>query len=219
VSVDIEAGYATSSADLAQVARLVLGIGAVGLNLEDSTGNPAKPLYNTNLQQEKIMAMRAMSNQLGLHLVINARTDTCLINDDVNAGIRQAIERGNAYRAAGADCIFVPDMDNLDVRSISVLVDEIDAPVNIIAGVTTPPISVLQDIGVSRVSMGPRPMRATLSLLRNIAREIKTAGTFKLMTDSTIGYSEVNQWFTPKNRGKKSGSESSARVEQNSTDT
>jgi len=199
VSVDIEAGYTTSAEDLARVAGLVLETGAVGLNLEDSTGNPATPLYDIHLQQEKIRAMRAMSSQKGVHLVINARTDTCLINNDVNAGIRQAIERGNAYREAGADCIFIPDMDNLDERAMSVLVNEIDAPINIISGVNTPPISVLQEIGVARVSMGPRPMRATLSLLRDIAREIKKEGTFKLMTDSTITYSEVNQWFTRKN--------------------
>lgn len=199
VSVDIEAGYTTSAEDLARVAGLVLETGAVGLNLEDSTGNPATPLYDTHLQQEKIRAMRAMSSQKGIHLVINARTDTCLINNDVNAGIRQAIERGNAYREAGADCIFIPDMDNLDERAMSVLVNEIDAPINIISGVNTPPVSVLQEIGVARVSMGPRPMRATLSLLREIAREINKEGTFKLMTDSTITYSEVNQWFTRKN--------------------
>jgi 2-methylisocitrate lyase-like PEP mutase family enzyme len=199
VSVDIEAGYATSAEDLARVAGLVLDTGAVGLNLEDSTGNPAMPLYDTHRQQEKIRAMREMSSQKGIHLVINARTDTCLINNDVNVGIRQAIERGNAYREAGADCIFIPDMDNLDEKVMSVFVNEIDAPINIIAGENTPPISVLQEIGVSRVSLGPRPMRATLSLLRDMAREIKKEGSFKLMTDSTINYSDVNQWFTRKN--------------------
>jgi len=198
VTVDMEAGYATSTDDLARAARLVLDIGAVGLNLEDSSGDPANPLYDTQLQTEKIRAMRAMCSQEGIHLVINARTDTCLINDDISTGIRQAIERGNAYREAGADCIFVPDMENLDQQAISKLVREIDAPVNILAGTNTPPITVLQDLGVARLSMGPRPMRAALSLLRNMSREIRKEGTFNLMTDSSISYSDVNQWFSTK---------------------
>lgn len=196
VSVDIEAGYATLPDDLARAAQMVLDIGAVGLNLEDSTGDSTAPLYDISLQQEKIQVMRAMSKQQGVHLVINARTDTCLVNKDVRLGVRQAIERGNVYRQAGADCIFVPDMDNLDEEAISLLVREVDAPINIIAGVNTPPISRLQELGVARVSLGPRPMRAALSLLRDMSREIIDKGTYKLMTDASITYSEVNQWFS-----------------------
>ena len=124
------------------------------------------------------------------------RKSICLVNKDVRLGVRQAIERGNVYRQAGADCIFVPDMDNLDEEAISLLVREVDAPINIIAGVNTPPISRLQELGVARVSLGPRPMRAALSLLRDMSREIIDKGTYKLMTDASITYSEVNQWFS-----------------------
>ena len=109
--------------------------------------------------------------------------------------LRQAIERGNAYKEAGADCIFVPDVGGLDKKAIATLVKEIDAPMNIVAGATTPPIHELQEIGVSRVSVGPRPMRAVLSLLRKIAKELTTTGTYTLMSESSITYSEVNQWF------------------------
>ena len=200
VSVDIEAGYATSIDGVAQAASAVLDIGAVGLNLEDSTGDPDAPLCSKSLQQEKIQAIRAMAEQRGIHLLINARTDTCLIENDINRGVREAIDRGNAYREAGADCVFIPDMDNLDLAAISVLASEIDAPINVIAGPNTPAIHILQDIGVSRVSLGPRPMRATLSLLRKIARELNTTGTYDLMTEASITYSEVNQWFTHKNK-------------------
>lgn len=139
--------------------------------------------------------MRAMSEAEDVHLVINARTDPYLVNNDGAENLRSAIERGNAYKAAGADCVFVPDMGNLDKSAIATLVKEIDAPVNIIAGPKTPPLSELQGIGVARVSVGPRPMRATLSLLREIARELKETGTYELMSESSISYDEVNQWF------------------------
>jgi len=128
-------------------------------------------------------------------LVINARTDTCLIGDDDTVSLRASIDRGNAYREAGADCIFVPDIGNLDRAAIRTLVSEIDAPVNIIAGANTPAIAELESIGVARVSVGPRPMRAVLSLLRQIARELAETGTYDLMSESSISYDEVNQWF------------------------
>ena len=196
VSVDIEAGYATSIAGVVKAAQAVLGAGAVGLNLEDGTGDPTTPLFEKALQQEKIKAIREMSMAKGIHLVINARTDVVMINGDSPQSLREAISRGNAYKEAGADCIFVPDIGNLDKKSIAMLVKEIDAPVNILAGATTPPIAELQEIGVARVSVGPRPMRAVLSLLRKIAKELMTAGTYKLMSESSISYSEVNQWFS-----------------------
>ena len=198
VSADIESGYAVSIEGVVKAAQAVLSTGAVGLNFEDSTGDPGTPLFDKVHQQEKIKAMRAMSNAGEVHLVINARTDVYLVGDDDKENLRSAIERGNAYGEAGADCILVPDMGELDKEVITTLVKEIDAPINIIAGTTTPTISELEDIGVARVSLGPRPMRAILSMLREIARELKATGTYGLMSESTISYGEVNRWFAPK---------------------
>ena len=52
-------------------------------------------------------------------------------------------------------------------------------------------------IGVARISMGPRPMRAVLARLRAIARELMQQGTCKAMTDETMTYAEVNAMFEP----------------------
>jgi 2-methylisocitrate lyase-like PEP mutase family enzyme len=198
VSADMESGYATSVDGVVTCARAVLDSGAVGLNLEDSTGKTETPLFDKAEQQEKIRAIRAMSESQDIHLVINARTDAYLVGDDDADCLRSAIDRGNAYREAGADCIFVPDVGNLDRVAIRTLVDEIDAPINIIAGATSPTVAELQGIGVARVSLGPRPMRAVLSLLRQIAKELAEAGTYELMSEASISYDEVNEWFSNK---------------------
>jgi 2-methylisocitrate lyase-like PEP mutase family enzyme len=196
VSADIEAGYAVTVEGVVESAKAVLDVGAVGLNLEDCTGDPDTPLFEISLQQEKIKAIREMSAAVGIHVVINARTDVYLIEDEQPDRLRDTIHRGNAYVEAGADCIFVPDFGNLSKKEMAVLVKEISAPINVIAGPTIPPIFELQDIGVSRVSVGPRPMRALLSLLREIARELINTGSYNLMSKSSITYSEVNQWFS-----------------------
>lgn len=195
VSADIEAGYATSIEGVVKAAQAVLNVGAVGLNLEDSTGDPTAPFFDTALQQDKIKAIRELAVAQRIHLVINARTDVIMLQDDSPRNLRDAIDRGNAYREAGADCIFIPDVGNLDKQTLPILVKEIDAPINLIAGATTPSILELQAMGVARVSVGPRPMRAVLSLLRKIAQELMTTGTYTLMAESSISYSEVNQWF------------------------
>jgi len=195
VSADIEAGYGETIEEIVSSAQQVIECGAVGLNLEDSTGNPDKPMYDKFLQAEKIRAIREVANSCDIHLCINARTDSYLTEADPKTKLNDAIDRGNLYKEAGADCIFVPDVGDLDRKTIQVLVKEIDAPINVIAGPTIPSIEVLNEIGVSRVSLGPRPMRAVYSLLKDISNELKTTGTYKTMSETSITYAEVNSWF------------------------
>jgi 2-methylisocitrate lyase-like PEP mutase family enzyme len=137
-----------------------------------------------------------VANASEVHLLINARTDVFLVDGDEKSRLSRTIERGNLYREAGADCIFVPDVGNLDKSCMEVLVREIDAPVNVIAGATTPAVAELQDIGVARLSLGPRPMRALFDLLRSMARELIASGTYGQMASPIISYDEVNGWFS-----------------------
>jgi 2-methylisocitrate lyase-like PEP mutase family enzyme len=193
VSADIEAGYAETIEGVVQSARAVLTAGAVGINIEDSTGDRERPLYDLSFQREKIAAIRAMTNAAGFHPVINARTDLFLQSGNALQRLRETIERGRAYAEAGADCVFVPDMGDLDVATLRQLVSEIGAPINIIAGGSTPPMAKLEEIGIARVSLGPRVMRAALGLFRNIAREILDEGTFSKMTAGALSYEETNR--------------------------
>jgi 2-methylisocitrate lyase-like PEP mutase family enzyme len=116
---------------------------------------------------------------------------------------RRTVTRGNAYREAGADGVFVPDFNDLDKKTIKSLVKEIDAPLNIVAGGEKPTIPELEAAGVARVSFGPRVMRAALALIRKIAREIRSSGTYTSMVADTISYREVNGWFRDYVKGKK----------------
>ncbi|UCE60571.1 MAG: isocitrate lyase/phosphoenolpyruvate mutase family protein [Phycisphaerales bacterium] len=194
VSADMEAGYAESPEGVADSTRALLDAGAVGMNLEDGTGDPAEPLFDESLQVEKIKAVREAASARGIHPVLNARTDVYLVPGDGDAArLECALRRAAAYRGAGADCIFVPDFADLDKETITTLVKEIDAPLNIIAGERTPPISELEQIGVARVSFGPRAMRAALALLRVIAREWRDAGTYSHMLKDTVSYAEINR--------------------------
>ena len=193
ISADIEAGYAESVEGVVESAKAVLTAGAVGINIEDATGNPEVPLYDIAFQCEKIGAVRAMANEAGIHLVINARTDVFLLSDNPVRRLSQAIERGQAYVGAGADCVFVPDMGDLDAAAMRQLVKQTGAPINVVAGGSTPSLRELEEIGIARVSLGPRVMRAGLGLYKRIAREILDRGTFSSMSIGALSYEETNE--------------------------
>src|SRR5574338_479751 len=186
VSVDIEAGYGNNTNEIIESVKKIIGTGIVGINIEDSIDlSPA--LIDENEFCERISAIRALSDSLGFHLVINARTDSFY----TSAGSQQdklseSIKRGNKYREAGADCIFVQPVS--DRETIKTLVKEINAPINILANPTIgtgSPLTIkeLQDLGVARVSLGSGLMKATLALVKKVADELNGKGTYNLLLD------------------------------------
>ena len=176
VSADIEHAYAETPDAVADNVLRVIAAGAVGINLEDFVPGAAD-LEPLTLQVGKIQAITKASAKAGVRVVINARTDVFLRElAPADARLGVAIERGKAFLSAGADCVFVPGVRDRD--TIAALVQGIGGPVNILGVDGTPPIADLESLGVARVSVGSGPMRASLAVVRDVARELKTKGTF-----------------------------------------
>jgi len=168
VTVDIEAGYGNNLNEIIDSIRKIIATGIVGINIEDSIDlNPV--LVDEMEFCERISAIRALSDSLGFHLVINTRTDSFYTSSgSLREKLSESIKRGNKYREAGADCVFVQPV--WERETISTLVKEIYAPINILAnpgiGAGLPPsVRELQDLGVARVSIGSGLMKATLALV------------------------------------------------------
>jgi 2-methylisocitrate lyase-like PEP mutase family enzyme len=187
VTVDIEAGYGNNLNEIIDSVKKIIETGIVGINIEDSLDlNPV--LIDETEFCERLSAIRALSDSMGFHLVINARTDSFYTSTgSTQEKLSESIRRGNKYREAGADCIFVqPVWEN---ETIAILVKEINAPVNILANPTigagvTPFISELQDLGVARVSLGSGLMKATLALIKKVANELSEKGTYNILLDT-----------------------------------
>jgi 2-methylisocitrate lyase-like PEP mutase family enzyme len=191
VSADVEAGYGDRPEDAAETATGVIEAGAVGVNLEDGTEDAEHPLVNLTLQLEKIHAVREAALQSTVLLVLNARTDVYL--NQVGAPelrYSETIKRVLAYRDAGADCVFVPGLR--DAATVAQLVKDAQCPINILAGPGSPSIHELEKLGVARVSLGSAPMRATLGLLRRMAEELKTSGTYAAL-EGAPSHADVNK--------------------------
>ena len=186
VSADMEAGYGDTVDKVVETAKAVLKAGGIGMNLEDAGGDPAP-------QVEKVQAIRQAAAAAGIPLVINARTDVYLrqLGDPVDR-FDEAVRRSNAYRKAGADCLFVPGVR--DTATIGRLTAAIDGPVNILAVPGAPSVGELERLGVRRVSVGSGPMRATLALTARIARELLDAGTYTSFSDA-MPYADVYRLF------------------------
>jgi 2-methylisocitrate lyase-like PEP mutase family enzyme len=184
VTADLEAAYGGA----AQTVREALEAGAVGMNFEDAKQGGG--LVELKAHVEQIRAAREAAKDIPF--VINARCDAYFTNIE-GSKFDTVVERGRAYLEAGASCIFVPGVR--DEQTISELVKSLNAPVNILAGAASPPVSRLQELGVARVSAGSGPMRAALSAGRRAAEEMRDQGTYTF-SEGILTHAQVNAYFS-----------------------
>jgi 2-methylisocitrate lyase-like PEP mutase family enzyme len=197
VTADVEAGFGSTPEEVADTARAVISSGAVGMNLEDGVEGKPDFLADVNFQKETIRAVLEAGASAGVPFVLNARTDIFLYGiGPAETRLARAIERLNAYHAAGAPALFAPGVK--DKETIAQLARGLAGPLNILATIGTPPIADLQQLGVARVSVGSGPMRATLGFLGRMARQLREEGVFTLMTDGALPYADANRLFRPK---------------------
>src|SRR5207247_8633452 len=105
----------------------------------------------------------------------------------------EALRRGNALREAGAHSVFGPFVGDRD--TIEQLVQQIHAPVNTLGTPNAPTLKELPALGVRRVTFGSAPMRATLGLVRRMAREWKEKGTYGTLEAYGIPFAELQKLF------------------------
>jgi 2-methylisocitrate lyase-like PEP mutase family enzyme len=82
--------------------------------------------------------------------------------------VDEAIERARAYAEAGANGLFAPGL--VDIALIARLAEASPLPLNIMVGDGTPPLSLLAQHEVARVSHGPRPYLVAMKALEEAAR-------------------------------------------------
>jgi 2-methylisocitrate lyase-like PEP mutase family enzyme len=195
LTADLEAGYGPSPEDVAETVRGAIAAGAVGMNLEDSHpsdgAGAASPLFDEAAQVERVVAARATADLAGNPFVVNARTDVFLRRVGApEERLRLAIDRANAYRAAGADVLFVPGV--VDAPTIAELVREIDGPLNILATPGIPDVAELTRLGVARVSVGGGPYRSALSTVARGAAELRRTGSYAALLAGDLMHADLN---------------------------
>ncbi|MFC4856856.1 isocitrate lyase/PEP mutase family protein [Actinophytocola glycyrrhizae] len=158
VTVDAEAGYGMRPGEL--VDRL-LATGAVGCNLED-TDHRAGGLAEAGAHAQWLAEVRSAATAAGVPIVINARVDAFLPESGIPEPVRLAetVRRGRRYLEAGADCVY--PIGVRDRHDMAALVAELPGPVNGNTGENLD-LATLREIGVARVSYGPRFHRTAMA--------------------------------------------------------
>ncbi len=170
VTVDLESGYGDEPEVVGATIRLAIEAGAVGCNLEDSFPANGR-LRSAGDHADRIRRGRQVADETKVGFFINARTDVFFQRPPEQhdkSMVNEAIERAHAYAEAGADGLFAPGL--VDINLIARLAAESPVPLNVMVVDTTPPLSVLAQHGVARVSYGPRPYCLAMRVLEDTVR-------------------------------------------------
>jgi 2-methylisocitrate lyase-like PEP mutase family enzyme len=185
VSADVESGYSENTTALTAFVTRLAATGVAGYNLEDVKAEGE--LFELDEAVARVRAARTAAPDVFL----NARTDVYLMAvGPAETRFERTVERLRAFADAGADGVFVPGV--MDADTLGKLAAAAPRPLNVLAGPKTPDRAALQALGVRRVSVGSGPMRRTLGVLREIANELRDAGTFSYMRETSVPYAELN---------------------------
>ena len=133
---------------------------------------------------------REAANEYEPHYTLTARCE--VYYTDCAEPYKEAVKRLNAYRDAGADCLFVPGLN--DLKRLQQLIRDVDGPISFGMGATPEPLtlSMLEDIGILRVSTGGGLTRATFGLVQEAAEEIIESGNFGYLVNA-LSEHQVNR--------------------------
>jgi len=188
-NADGEKGYGDEEG-VRETVRALVARGVAGMNLEDGAAKGRGGLVEMSQQLRKIKAVMETKGELGSEFFLNARVDSFhVMTDNPKQALEEAIRRGNAYAEAGGDCIFYLGLHSAEI--IRTVVQEVKAPVSILAGPQSPKVSELQDLGLARVSYGSGFYKAAISGARRLAQEIQSHGTVNLLKEG-VQTPEIN---------------------------
>jgi 2-methylisocitrate lyase-like PEP mutase family enzyme len=172
VNVDSERLYPDDPGGVAETVRLLAEAGASGCSIEDydpATGG----IDDVEAASARVAEAAGAAREAGM--VLTGRCEHHIRGvDDLDA----TIERLVAYREAGADCLYAPGLT--DLGQIRRVVEEVAAPVNVLALPAAPPVGELETAGVRRISTG--------GLLAAAAYGAMAAGAQELLGEGTSSY-------------------------------
>jgi len=190
VNADFEGGYADTPEGVAESVRLGVETGVAGLSIEDSTGDPAKPLYDFDLAVARVRAARAAIDKAGSKVVFTARTEGFICG---RPDLDETIRRLKAFAELGADCLYPPGIKTRE--QITAVVKAVaPKPVNLLVSTSAFTVAEIAAMGVRRISVGGTLARVAWTAVTQSARQIAETGKF----DSFAGVmpnSELNALF------------------------
>jgi len=190
VNADFEGGYADAPEGVAESVRLCVETGVAGLSIEDSTSNPAIPLYDFDLALARVRAARAAIDKAGGDVVFTARSEGFIRG---RPDLDETIRRLKAFAAAGADCLYAPGIRTRE--QIEAVVKAVaPKPVNLLVSTAALTVADIAATGLRRISVGGTLARVAWNAIMRSAREIAEQGKFDSFA-GIIPNAELNAFF------------------------
>ncbi|KAG0257701.1 hypothetical protein BG011_003811 [Mortierella polycephala] len=172
LTADLQDGYE----DVKDTIRQAIAMGAVGCNLEDVDIKAHKLRTLGDAVQRVKEAMEAAREAGVPEFAVNARTDVLCYGGT----IEEAIERGKAYLAVGANTVFVwggPSGRGVSREEVKQLCEAFDGRLNVSKRFGEGFLSIpeLREIGVARVSVGPGLFRIATNAYKEAAESLLSA--------------------------------------------
>jgi 2-methylisocitrate lyase-like PEP mutase family enzyme len=175
LSVDIEAGFGDSAAEITTHLQDLIRLGVVGINLEDSkVRNGVRQLVDAAAFASTVKQIRHTLTSEQHPLFLNIRTDSYLLNHQ--QALQETLFRGQLYAAAGADGLFVPCLTS--EKDIETIASTLTLPLNVMCMPELPTFARLAQLGVKRISMGNFVHSALQSKLEELMLTIRSQQTF-----------------------------------------
>jgi len=189
VSADLENGFGDTPEVVAETVRLAAEAGLVGCTIEDTTGKPDRPLFETGLAVERIAAAAEAAHALPFPFILTARAHNLLY---AAPSLDATIRRLQAFEKAGADVLFAPGLP--DLAAVGAACSAVSKPVNFMVGIKGKSFTVreLAAAGVKRISLATSLYRAAMTGLLDSAREVKDKGQFGFL-DRCLTTPELNK--------------------------
>jgi 2-methylisocitrate lyase-like PEP mutase family enzyme len=195
VNADFESGFGADAAAVHDSVALAVATGVAGLSIEDSTGDAARPLFETAEAVERLQAARRAIDAAGGDTLLVGRAECYLVG---RPDLRETIARLVAYAEAGADCLYAPGLKTREdiaavVRAVA------PKPVNLLIG-TAMGLTVrdAEALGVRRISVGGALARSAWAGFLRAARQIADEGRFDAFADAAPGATLNGLFDTPR---------------------
>lgn len=191
VNADFESGFAPDSAGVAESVRLAVQTGIAGLSIEDSTGDPARPLRDLDEAVARVRAARGAIDRAGGDVLLVGRAECFIVG---HPDLDETIARLKAYANAGADCLYAPGIRTRE-QIAAVIAAVAPKPVNLLVGTASElTMRDIAGLGVRRVSVGGALARAAWAGLMTAARSIVEQGRFDGFANAASGR-ELDAFF------------------------
>jgi methylisocitrate lyase len=190
VNADFEGGFAVEPEGVAANVGRAVDTGVAGLSIEDSTGDPAAPLFDFALAVERIAAARAAIDASGSGVLLTGRSEGFIVG---RPDLDETIRRLTAYAEAGADCLYAPGIRTRE-QIAAVVAAVAPRPVNLLVGADFTTVAEAASLGVRRISVGGALARAAWGGFMRAAREIAEQGTFSAL-GAAAPFAEIEGLF------------------------